>query len=108
MIYRIYIFFCCTEICLRNSVKALDYTEHVVRTAAEKYEGELRIRQLVNEKLEKLRAKAESEKRDQDFYLDKVLTHVQSMELLNAGIKRQIQAHVNEQAQLNTYITEAV
>jgi hypothetical protein len=93
---------------LRESVKALDYTEHVVRQAAEKYEGELKIRQLVNEKLEKLRAKAESEKRDQDFYLDKLLTHVQSMELMNSGIKRQIQAHLDEQSQLNTYINEAV
>ncbi|XP_035712934.1 coiled-coil domain-containing protein 40 [Folsomia candida] len=96
------------ELTLRDSMKALDYTEHVVRTAAEKYEGELKIRHLVNEKLEKLRAKAESDKRDQDFYLDKVLTHMQSMELINAGIKRQIQAHVDEQSQLNTYINEAV
>lgn len=95
------------ELELRESVKTLDYTEHVVRQAAEKYEGQLKIRQLIGEKLEKMRAKAEAEKRDQDFYIDKVLTHVQHMEIINSGIKRQIQAHQEEQAQLSVYINEA-
>jgi len=86
----------------------LDFTEHVVREAASKYEGEVKSRALVDEKIEKMRAKSEAEKRDQDFYLDKILTHVQHMELINSGIRRQIEAHRNEQKELQTYINEAV
>jgi hypothetical protein len=89
-------------------VKTLDFTEHVVREAAEKYDGELKTRVLVDEKLARMRTRGEAEKRDQDFFLDRILSHVQHMELVNAGIRRQIDAHRDEQKQIQLYINEAV
>ncbi|CAG7836266.1 unnamed protein product [Allacma fusca] len=90
-----------------KSIKEIDMMEWCVRQAAQEFDGELKIRQLVDEKFEKLRYKTELEKRDQDFYLDKILTHVQRMEQANEGIQRQIQAHNEEQKELSTYIAEA-
>ena len=81
--------------------------EWCVRQAAEEFDGELKIRQLIDEKFEKLRQKTEIEKRDQDFYLDKILTHIQRLEQANEGIQRQIMAHNEEQKELTNFITEA-
>jgi len=101
-----YDFFFISERELMKVIKKLDFSEHVIREAAEKFEGELKIRQLIDDKIQKMKEKSETEKRDQDFYLDKVLTHVHQMEQVNAGIQRQIMAHKEEQIEINSYITE--
>ncbi|CAL8074418.1 unnamed protein product [Orchesella dallaii] len=93
---------------LVQSMKTLDYSEFVVRQAAEKYDGELKIRQLIDDKIEKMKEQSEKQKRDQDYYIDKVMTQIQHMEQINEGIQRQINAHIEEQKQMTTYINEAV
>lgn len=93
---------------LRDSVKTLDYTEHVIRQAALKYDGELKICRLVRDKLKKLRTKAEQDKREQDFYLDRIIAHCHQMEFMNEAFKRQISAQKQEQDQLNTFTLEAI
>lgn len=98
----------CRERELTQSMKTLDYSEFVVRQACEKYDGELKIRQFIDEKLEKMKEQSEKQKRDTDFYIDKVMTQVQQMEQINEGIQRQIQAHLEEQKQMTTYINEAI
>lgn len=93
---------------LVQSMKTLDYSEYVVRQAAEKYDGELKIRQHIDEKIEKMKEQSEKQKRDTDFYIDKVMTQIQQMEQINEGIQRQINAHLEEQKQMTTYINEAI
>lgn len=93
---------------LIQSMKTLDYSEYVVRQAAEKYDGELKIRQLIDEKIEKMKEQSEKQKRDTDYYIDKVMTQIQHMEQINEGIQRQINAHLEEQRQMTTYINEAI
>jgi len=89
-------------------VQSMDYSEFVVRQAAEKYDGELKIRQFIDDKIEKMKEQSEKQKRDQDYYIDKVMTQIQHMEQINEGIQRQINAHLEEQQQMTTYINEAV
>ena len=81
--------------------------EWCVRRAALEYDGDLQISHKVDEQYQKLRNSTEIEKRDQDFYLDRIMTHVQTMEQANDGIQRQINAHLDEQRDLNNFIAEA-
>ncbi len=81
--------------------------EWCVRQAARDYDGQIQISQKIDEQYEKLKSQTEIEKRDQDFYLDRIMSHVQEMEQANAGIQRQINAHLDEQRDLNQFISEA-
>ena len=85
----------------------MDMMEWCVRQAAREYDGEILIAQKIDEQYEKLKSQTEIEKRDQDFYLDRIMSHVQQMEQANSGIQRQISAHLDEQRDLNTLISEA-
>jgi hypothetical protein len=90
-----------------TNVKEMDLMEWCVRQAARDYDGQIQISQKIDEQYEKLKSQTEIEKRDQDFYLDRIMSHVQEMEQANAGIQRQINAHLDEQRDLNQFISEA-
>jgi len=81
--------------------------EWCIRSAIRDYESQLIISQRVDERFVKVKAKAEAEKRDQDIYLDRVMVRLQQMEQSNSALERQIQAHGEEQRELNGFITEA-
>lgn len=90
-----------------KSVKEIDIMEWCVRQAVKEYDSELKTRQMIDEKYEKQKQKIESEKLGQDFYLDRVMSHILQMEQAHLAIQRQIQAHQEEQKELQSFINEA-
>lgn len=81
--------------------------EWCIREAIRDYEGQLQISQRVDERFQKLKIKAEVEKRDQDVYLDRLMLRLQQTEQSNESFQRQIEAHSEEQKELNCFIAEA-
>ena len=92
---------------LIKAMKEIDVLEYCVRQAVEEFESEKKIQENIQDKIMKLRDEAEIEKRDQDYHLDKIANTVERMEQANAGIQRQIQAHLDEQVDLQAMISEA-
>ena len=96
-----------TEKKIMKSVKEIDIMEWCVRQAVKEYDSELRTRQMIDEKYEKQKMRILAEKTDQDFYLDRVISHILQMEQANLGIQRQIEAHHEEQKELKAFINDA-